>query len=513
MIKIFLSFLLIGLLNSSYAKTTQSLTSSALNFFKKGNFVESKKDWVAIIKQDPKNGLAWFNLGHTFYKLNDLQKAVKCYQRVEALNSPLAPAARYYQAQILSKLNKPSAAKVKLAELLTSSNLPPNIKKLALKLQAELVPQNREEKALEAYQSGNFTKAREILKGIPEKSLSEHGKVLLMLTLTRLNQRNEFNRLKRSFFKDPRISKENKQIIRELEREFPESPSQRRALNLSLDVSAGRNSNVYADGNSVEALKAAEYRAFIAAGYLWLLSGFNNLRTTYSFFGNTFSTAPELNAYTHSLRTSYFFSDNKFTLEIGPYFQLQNWAGTFVSNRIGSSMLLSRTFTSSEIGFLADYSKRNSTEDEFSYLEGSLASTRLYISHWAQKWYFEVFASIGKDDTQDIVYSDGGRLPLSHNFYGPGGRFIYRMHESLHFSGQGSYLFRDYDSKAIPGPQARNDQEASMALRLTYYFAPGLSAYLLYENLDNQSTLGPQDVRDKNYRVQTQFIGLAWDYL
>lgn len=488
--------------------------NEALESFAKKDYKKSKAQIIQLIKRDKKNALYWFNLGHVFNKLSDLPKAIKCYEKVISLQSSLAPAAQYYKAQALVESGKMAEASKELKDLISKGKLPLNLRTKAISLLNALSSSSRMEKlALQYYQNGNYPGTLRLLKHIQRQKLSDDGNILLMMVYVRLNNWKEFQDMKRRYFRMPTTSSARRSLVLDLERNFPLPIPQTRSVHLFLDVSAGNNSNVYADGDSAEGLESVEYRMSAGGNYQWGLGEGSFLRAGYTFFRSSFTDAPELDSNTHNVRLSYLSVKDKKSFELTPYYQLQSWDGVNVSKRLGLISLYSLGFDSGEMGILGDVSRRSSMDQDYSYLDSSNLIARAYVNWLSAKFLFELNASAGHDGTQDIDYSDGGRLPLKHYFYGPGFRMIYRPNDIWAITGFGSYLLREYENEAVPGEKNRSDQELSYSVRLNYYFIPSASVYLQYEGIDNSSSLGAGDVRDKNYNVNTQSIGLTWEYL
>lgn len=496
-----------------FAETNTGLNAALISFQNK-DYEKSKIQLYQLLKNNKKNALYWFNLGHVFSKLSQFPKAIKSYENVIKLNSSLAPAASYYKARALAESGKIVQAMNELHSLLSKKSLPSNLKFKARSLQKSLSSSSGLEKtALQQYQSGNYRDALRLLKNIPPQKISDDGTILLMMVYVRMNNWKEFQEMKRRYFRMPTTSSARRSLVLDLEKNFPLPIPQTRPIHLFLDVSAGNNSNVYADGDSAEPLESAEYRISAGGNYQWGLGEGNFLRAGYTYFRNSFKEASELESNTHNVRLSYLTVKDKHSFELTPYYQLQNWDGVNVSNRLGIISLYSLRFNSGEAGILGDVSRRSSTDQDYSYLDSTSLIARAFVNWVSSKFLFELNASAGHDGTQDIDYSDGGRLPLRHYFYGPGFRMIYRPNDTFVVTGIGSYLLREYENEAVPGEKSRSDQELSYSVRLNYYFIPSASVYLQYEGINNSSSLGAGDVRDKNYNVNTQSIGLTWEYL
>ena len=467
-----------------------------------------------MIKNDNKNAVYWFNLGHVLTKLGKPDSALKAYRKVVTLKSNLAPAANYYLAKLSIETGKIQEGQKILAELMASRNLPANLKSNVDALYAKT--NNLEEienEALEAYRNNDYDRSYVLLKSVSKDKLSLDGHILYFMTLSRLNKWKEFQEKKKVFFKMTKVSDAKRSIVTDLEKNFSSDLNKAKNLTLFLDLAGGENSNVYADGDSVDPLSSIEYRFFGGGVYQWNLGTGQFLRSGYTLFQNSFKDASLLNSDTHNFKFSYLSTSKKDTFEISPYYQMQYWDKVHVNNRIGASSYFAHSLKSGQVGILVDVSKRNSLDDTYSYLNSVNGSGRGFINWWSASLFFELSLSAGHDGTNDIIYSDGSRLPLTHLFYGTGSRLIYRPLDYLQLSLNASYLARTYQNASFSGEGVRSDKEFSYSTRLNYYFIPSTSIYFQYESLKNTSNLGENDVRDKNYHVNTQSIGFTWDYI
>jgi tetratricopeptide (TPR) repeat protein len=510
--KILVIFLLLSCF-SAFADVDEGL-SEALASFKQGEYESSRDQFKQMLASSPKNAIYWFNLGHVYLKLNKPKVALKCYRQVIKLKSPLAPVATYYEAKSLNEAGYIQKARVKLKEVLNNPTVPENVKDFADELLYELTDIDEiSDAALAAYDNNNFLRAEALLTSVSRDQLNEEELLLLLMTYTKLNKLEEFQSIKRDFFRLPSVSTANRVLVQELEKRFSQPLITRKPFTLFLDMSVGHNSNVYVDGDSVDPLASREKKIFAGGSYQWAMSQKQFLRLLYTYNRNTYDEAPDLGLYGHSLRATYLKAETDGTLEFTPYYSTQNWSGTYVSNRYGINTLISSYFKSGERGLILDASRRVALVESYDYLNSFSGSARAYLNWWTSSLIFELSANAGYDGTKNIEYGDGSILPLTHLFFGPSTRLIYKFTPSLHFTALASYYFRNYTSASMPNDKQRNDREIYYSTRLAFYFIPSSSVYLQLEGFFNQSTLNENDVRDKNYHINISSVGITWDFL
>lgn len=512
---ILIQLLSVFLMNSVMAQSVvDEGLNSALDSFKKSEFDSSKEQFKDLLRNNPKNAIYWFNLGHVYLKMNKPKVALKCYRQVIKLNSPLSPAASYYEAKSLNEAGYIIKARKKLKEVLNNPAVPENIKDFADDMLYQLTDiEEISEAALDAYDANNFKRTEALLTSVPRNKLNEEELLLLLLVYTKLNNLEEFQKIKRDLFRLPSISNANRVLVQDLEKRFREPLITKKPFTLFLDMSVGHNSNVYVDGDSVDPLTSREKKIFTGGSYQWMLGQREFLRVLYTYNRTTYDEVSTLGLYGHSLRATYLKAENDGTFEFTPYYSTQNWSGAYVSNKYGINTLFSTYIKSGEMGLILDASKRFALVESYDYLNSFAGSARAYVNWWSNSMIFELSGIAGYDGTKNIEYGDGSILPLTHLYYGPSARFIYKITPSLHLTTMGAYYFRNYTTASMPNDKQRADQEMSYSARLAFYFIPSTSIYLQTEGYFNKSTLGENDVRDKNYHINISSAGITWDFL
>jgi hypothetical protein len=194
-----------------------------------------------------------------------------------------------------------------------------------------------------------------------------------------------------------------------------------------------------------------------------------------------------------------------------PYLQRVDWNSTLAAQKVGALLKLTYTQDPWDFTFEVDHSEQKSLNADYSYLQGPATSFRPVVGWWDRNIYAQAYWVLGSDGAADIVYSDGSLLPLSHSYQGPGLKLVWRPSDEWAAIWTYSSLQKNYSNSALPGSKIRKDTETGSSLKVLYSFTPRFSVYGLGEWTSNASTLGADDVRDKNYQVLVWTGGLSWD--
>ncbi len=470
------------------------LLRAALQAYQKNDFGACVKDFTKLLRLQPQKGLYWFNLGNCFSMSGAYGNAVSSYEKVVQLRSPLAPAAKLYKAKALLKMNQTERARKLLAEL-QSQPLPPGL---------------RADFALELYRQGMYAPAEAQVRQMPQP-LDSTTQLLLGMILMKENKNSEAEKALKSAAAAADLSAADQISVRELVATLKASDISARPYGLFLDLAAGATTNVFLEGRSYAPVSSPLVRGEIGANYRLYQSPSFQQRVSYLFGYENATNAPELNTQNHSLQIPLVYKNQLFEFGLVPFIQAEIWNGTFAAQKTGA---LVRTATLGSVwggGFDLEVYTQRGTNDTYSYLTGSSYSVRPFFSYGASLWTLQVYWLLGSDGTQDIVYSDGSRLPLQHSFQGPGLRGLWRPTLSSSLLAQLLYLERNYKNNALPEDKHRRDHELSASLKYVYGISQGWAVYMLAEYNPNNSTLGSDDVRDKNYENTNFLAGLGWD--
>lgn len=471
-----------------------ALFKTAMQAYQQNDFNTCVKDFTALLRLQPKKGLYWFNIGNCFFMAGDHAQAVASYDKVVQLRSPLASAAKLYKAKALLKMNQTEGSRKLLAEL-QSESLPAGL---------------RADFALELYQQEMYAQAERQVKQMPQP-LDSKTQLLLGMILMKENKNSEAEKVLKNAAAAADLPEADKASARDLAATLKASDTSTRTYSLFLDLAAGTTNNAYLEGRSYAPVSSPLMRAGIGASYRFYQSPSWQQKVSYLFDYENPTNAPELNTQNHSLQVPLVYQNRLFEFGLVPFTQVEIWNGTFAAQKTGVLVRTATLGSASGGGFDLEVFSQRGTSDTYSYLTGSSYSVRPFFSYGAGIWTLQVYWLLGSDGTQDIVYSDGSRLPLQHNYQGPGLRGLWRLTSSSSLLAQMLYLERNYKNNALPEDKHRQDHELNASLKYVYGLSQGWVAYLLAEYNPNKSTLGSDDVRDKNYDNTNLLAGFGWD--
>ncbi|MBS1970797.1 MAG: hypothetical protein JSU04_10840 [Bdellovibrionales bacterium] len=470
------------------------LFKTAMQAYQKNDFNTCVSNLTALLRLQPKKGLYWFNIGNCFSMSGAYDKAVASYDKVVQLQSPLTPAAKLYKAKALLKMGQTEGARKALAEM-QSESLPPGL---------------RADYALELYQQEMYAQAEAQVRQMP-RPLDSKTQLLLGMILMKENKNSEAEKVLKSVAAATDLPATDKASARDLVAALKPLEASAKTYGLFLDLAAGTTTNAYLEGRSYAPVSSPLVRAGIGASYRFYQSPSWQQKVSYLFDYENPTNAPELNTQNHSLQVPLVYQNRLFEFGLVPFTQAEIWNGTFAAQKTGALVRTATLGSAWGGGFDLEVYSQRGTNDTYSYLTGSSYSVRPFFSYGAGLWTLQIYWLLGSDGTQDIVYSDGSRLPLQHNYQGPGLRGLWRLTSSSSLLAQMLYLERNYTNNALPGDKHRQDHELSASLKYVYGFSQGWVAYLLAEYNPNKSTLGSDDVRDKNYDNTNLLAGLGWD--
>lgn len=467
-------------------KSMQAYQNNDLNGCVKGFF--------ALTKIQPKKGLYWFNLGNCLFMGGLHAKSTIAYEKVVKLQSPLAPAAKLYQARAFIKLgNQDKAREILLG--LRNANLPPGL---------------RGEVALECYELGLYAETEAHLQQTPQP-LDSKTQLLLGLSQLKQNKNAEAEKTLKGVSGASDLSVADRTSVHDLLASLKGPSTLEKDFGLYLDLAYGTTTNAYLEGRSYAPVSSPLVRTSVGTYYRYFQGPAWSQRVAYFLDYENPTSAPELSTQTHILQLPISYQSKPWDFAMTPYMATQLWNSSMAYQKTGALFRSSMTSASWAGGVDLDVSSQKGSGDSHSYLSGTSYSLRPYASFTQGSWTLQFSWVMGSDGIQDIVYADGSRLPLQHTYMGPGFRAFWRMTTASSFAFQMLRLERSYKNNSLPEDKHRQDQETSASLKYTYGFGRGWVVYGLVEYNPNKSTLGSDDVRDKNYDSTNALAGVGWD--
>lgn len=477
------------------ADNEEVLFKSALQAYQSNDLNACVKRFFALTKVNPQKGLYWFNLGNCLYMGGAYKKSYIAYAKVIQLQSPLAPVAILNQARGHAKLGNSEKARTLLLSL-QETNLPPSL---------------RGEFALELYQQELYSETEQQLRQIPPP-LDSKTQLLLGLSLMKQNKNAETDKVLKGLSSATDLSAADRASVQELLQTLKSPAASDKNYSLFLDLAYGTTSNAYLEGRSFVPVSSPLMRASLGTHYRYYQSSSWSQKIAYVLEYENPTDAPELSTQTHALQVPVAYQNGTMELGVIPYVAAQLWDGSMAYQKTGALFRAAMAPTSVWNGGCdLDVSSQKGSGDSASYLSGSFYSVRPYVSFNRGAWNLQFAWLLGSDGTQDILYSDGSRLPLQHTYQGPGLRALWRATPASSLALQLQSLERSYKTNSLPEDKHRQDQEVNASVKYAYGFARGWVAYGLVEYNPNKSTLGSDDVRDKNYDNTSALVGIGWD--
>lgn len=494
-------FILFPMAPCQASQGESALLKSAMQFYSSGNYPSCARSFLRLARYNPTKALYWFNLGNCLFMAGSYNQARLAYGKVIKLKSPLSPAAMLYQGKALKKMGRGEEAK-KILEGLVLLNPPEGILAEAR--------QELESTALVLYQQGKYAEAEAQIRAEPER----HGtsSLLLGMVLMKQNKNAEAEEALKAAALSPDLSAADRGVAKGLLLQLKAPSVAEKAYWVFLDGAYGSTSNAYLEGRSYSPVSSPLFRVSAGGGYRVFQSRTWTQKISYIFDYEDPTQAPELKTQTHSLQLPSVFNIGLYEFGFVPYLQEQLWDGSPVTQKTGALFRNTFLFSSSFNGGCdIEVFSQKALREETSYLAGSSYSARPFTGFSKGAWIAQIYWLLGSDGTQDIIYSDGSRLPLQNTYQGPGAKVSWRATTDFSLLFQMVYLERSYKNNSLPEDKVRKDHELNSSLKLVYSMTKNWVAYAMAEYNPNKSTLGDSDVRDKNYDNFNMLAGVGGD--
>ncbi len=499
---------------SNHAFSNQSAEfGSALQLFTSKNYEQSRRAFFELVKRHPKNNVYWFNLANSYFMLGQYRNAVVCYNHVIRSKDGLKIASQWYRARAFYKLGDRKKALSELRYILRHEAPPPAVR---LGVEEDLRTQfgggvierahsagetRLEFEALKLYQRHEFRQALAAVDRI--KYPSKHDLILKSLILKKMNRLSESRRILKSI-----NSQEAKNLLDEVEM----AQTSRRKFWGYINASLGQESNVY----QVPAFQSPTSRTI--SDDFWGLGGelksWGKRYLLLNYYGNLYDvfSISALQIISHRLWLSYGFKKSGWNMQIGPYYELDDWGGQSAYDVFGIKYKTFRYKNHFQWGATADFGSQSASQARYSYMSGAVTSLRFYAGYIKNSIFAQVYLLGEHDGIGDIKFTNGDVLPEGQNNYGIGGWGIIRINNKWMAIGRIQVINRNFIDHAVPN-KVRADSEAKYEVRAIRTFTNRFSGYLSLSETDNSSTLGSNDVVDLNYTDQIFLLGVSWSNL
>lgn len=475
---------------------------AAMRSYQSGDHERARQELLALARQAPANAVVWFNLGNASFLAKDFIGAETAYLKVEALASPLAPAAKLYRARLKRDTGDKKAALDLYQELLRSPGLPPGLRDQALRAALELKPPSRSgERALELYRAGKYPQAYRLLKKTRDPDLL----FLKALTLIKLDREDSAYTLLKTLEGNARLAH-----LRELTEQIVERirESYAKPKWLFVETAAGTDDNVY---KSVTKQSSAVFFADVGGGgRLWAEDLW---QWGFGYVGKFRETAghKDLRTFEHEVQTGLGREIGRELLSFSPFYQHATWAGQASREALGLRARYRTGGSKTDQSVDLEYSQARALNDSLGYLTGPSLSARLGAGWLMFPAYGQAFLSVEKQEIGELAYSTGETLPLSYMGWGPGARVLWRIGPGWTLDFTLFYTQRAFVGSVQPLNLKRTDKELAYGVHALRAFGFGFSAYLSVSYIDNESTIATGDGIDQNFTRMQSLLGVMWD--
>jgi tetratricopeptide (TPR) repeat protein len=497
---------------------TQVLTDTdrafrtAIELFETQQYAQSRGILESLTKAHPTSALYWFNLANSNYMLEDYEKALEAYRKVIALGSPLALSARLYAAKAYRRIEEYASAVPELKKL-EAERLPPGIAEELYSeidaLQAALL-----EVGIELYRAERYSESLAQFGLALELKPNAETEMMTGLALLRLGRSGEAKQEFSAILEDPyrpelspRLREDSQHFLRQIEKgDVPKDLP----YWLFLDVAAEYDSNIFGDADGENSLSEPLFSVDLGAGYHHTTLDPLFFRVSYYLSWNEVFDDSSLRFLRNSIYGQMAWNQHDWLLELRPSFRYEILGTESFLAKPGIGATVQKRFSRHRVGLRYDYTRNLSPSSTYSYLEGKVHAGSLYWRYARLRWLVEVAATAFKEDIGDLLLSTG-TLPLAQLSLGPRLQLSSSFTESWSLWAYTSYLFRSYDNPAQPDDVSRDDQQWNLSFRLSRRLDSGLGLFLSSSVVVNDSTLGPESVRDRNYTAFIVSGGFSWD--
>jgi len=487
------------------AAESQNLWQRSLRFYQQQDFEKSRNTLLLLVKADPKNALYWFNLGNSYFMLQQYNYAETCFYRVEVLRSPLAPAARLYRAKSLTARGEKEQAHRMLQGLAAAPTTPKAIREEAAKdLIALGESGGTASEVLKLYQAGKFRRAMRVLK---EAEIQDDNlRLLKAMLLIKLNREDAAQEIL------AKLQNSGTEGVREMARHLYDRirNTYSKPKWLFVETSGGYDSNVQGastgeSGSALATLFGAGGR-FFNEGLWYATAGYAGRWREYP--GHS-----EVSGLAHEVRANAGREVSTDLILLSPYYTHESWDGAARRSMTGATLRVRKGNEALEYGVEADVHADSALSGEQEYLEGSGQNYQLYAGLISFPFYVRGTLRWERNDSGDQTFSNGDVIPSAYRSYGFGFTLLLRLRKDWAAETSASYVTRYYPTLASPGNERREDDAYSLSLRATKIFTPKFSAYASLSYGKNSSTLDASSVSNENYSQTQALAGVIWDAL
>ncbi len=487
----------------------------AADLIDKKNFDQAKPFLLELTKQNPRVAVYWMNLAAVSYAQKDYVSAIYQYQVVRSLRSPLAPFATLFIAKCYRLLGKKADA-VRELKSINVSNLPPAVLadiQREMSLSGELEKETDDpylRQAIGVYQAGNYPQALNILSRStdPMKTGVQFLKGLILLKLNRKSEaRQAFEIVKSNPHSD--FSDDAEEFIKQISK----GEENFSTIGLTADLAGGFVSNYYGDGYIYSPLSVPTTHLALSPIVRFLQNPSYAAGFRYAFSWDEFITYEQARFFNHGAGLYATYLHGPWFFGLYPKMGYQQIGSDPFVFRPEIKARVERSFGSLDLGISYEYDDTNPQSNAYKYLAGNSQEREIYVSYDFGDIDSTLSVFHNDDNSGDVRYSNGSRLPLAHFETGFGSGITWSLGQLLTIEVHQRYAIRNYKQTDLPKGIGRRDENSSFGLRIGHDLRDNLEVYASSDWVFNRSTLGAGDVLDKNYSQFFILGGVKWDVL
>jgi hypothetical protein len=491
----------------------QRVFNEALDAFDRQDYDSSRRLLLRLVRMSPAKGLYWFNLGNAEIKLKLWREAMRDYERVVKLESPLAGVAGIYLSKAARGQGNLETA-LKWMRWVERQSLPQNVKEVA-RDEAAYLQLEFMSRGLPAYESGSYGKAIESFELVTslegDRQLAAQANMMKGLSLLRQDRTDqaeaEFQAL---------ISHEGVTGVQEYARYFSELSQQSARLDppywLTLDLAVGADSNLFGDGISTINQGALVLPYFIGGGVRVFKSGLYSFALGDNVSGEEAAGVPSARFFANTFWGVLKYQTPGWLVQLAPQFDYTVLGAFPYALRPAISVSSQKVTGDERLGLTLSVAHQIPESDAYSYVGGNAWTLRAFWIHRGSGWTGGPFVFITRENSAPLPLATG-TIPLGYTGAGPGFSGYLRPISGWEFSGSISYAVKSYYDVSEPSGVSRSDNTFNFygkaARRITRRFAP----YASFDYTVNSSSLGATAPEDKNYTQLIVAMGVSWDVL
>lgn len=446
--------------------------NQGIKHFVAKQYEPAEAEFNSVIASNPKNSLAYYNLGLTKYRMGDYPEAIRNFDAVTKMPTPYKGAAYYYKA--IAQLN---------------------------------LGQNKE--ALETatkYKQANFfyQPSRDLAKAIKSGSdeYYENAKAAeadgnYELCLVEINQ---------SVLTDTYSGRElTTKCLAELGRAREAYLSEKNYYKLYLDTFISQSDNIYQKNSGI--LTKQVYIADVGGEYL-----FRNKVDVGVGFNYNHVNAVDLARFkveTWGFHIPFYYRSNAHYMGLTPFYDLNKFVDKNSFSDAGSSFFYTYTERNKyRLGFNGGMSERTSLDANFDYKAGNINYIRLFGTYFIDQFSVSANTLFEQNDTGDLPMGPFV-LPYANNALGYGVEFSYDFDRSSILKLKYSQTEKDFLNIFSPNGTDRKDKLTRTVLTYHYIFNRYIKAFIQQSLAKNVSNYAEDEFINKNYKENVTALGLS----